>query len=36
MLTALLTLDGRLSLLFARVGIRIPGLSSFAICRKSA
>jgi SAM-dependent methyltransferase len=36
MVTALLTLDGMLSLFFARVGIRIPGLSSFAICRKSA
>jgi hypothetical protein len=31
-----LTLDGRISLALARVGIRIPGLSNFAICRKSA
>lgn len=35
-LAALLTLDGRVSLALARVGIRIPGLSNFAICRKSA
>lgn len=36
MVTTLLTLDGTLALFLARVGIRIPGLSSFAICRKSA
>jgi hypothetical protein len=35
-LAALLTLDGRVSLALSRVGIRIPGLSNFAICRKSA
>ena len=35
-LAALLTLDGRVSLALARVGIRIPGLSNFAICRKFA
>jgi SAM-dependent methyltransferase len=35
-LAAVLTLDGRLALSLARVGIRIPGLSNFAICRKSA
>jgi SAM-dependent methyltransferase len=33
---AVLTLDGRLALAFARAGIRLPGLSNFAICRKSA
>jgi SAM-dependent methyltransferase len=33
---ALLTLDGRIALLLARIGVRIPGLSNFAICRKSA
>jgi 2-polyprenyl-3-methyl-5-hydroxy-6-metoxy-1,4-benzoquinol methylase len=35
-LAALLELDGRFGLLLLRVGIRIPGLSTFAICRKSA
>ena len=35
-LAAVLTLDGRIALALARVGIRIPGLSNFAICRKSA
>lgn len=35
-LAAVLTLDGRLALSLARIGIRIPGLSNFAICRKSA
>jgi methyltransferase family protein len=35
-LASMLTLDGRVSLALARVGIRIPGLSNFAICRKSA
>jgi hypothetical protein len=35
-LAAVLTLDGRISLALARAGIRIPGLSNFAICRKSA
>lgn len=35
-LAALLTLDGRLALALTRIGIRIPGLSNFAICRKSA
>jgi methyltransferase family protein len=35
-LASVLTLDGRISLALVRVGIRIPGLSNFAICRKSA
>lgn len=35
-LAAVLTLDGRIALALARIGIRIPGLSNFAICRKSA
>jgi hypothetical protein len=35
-LAAMLTLDGRLGLFLVRVGVRIPGLSNFAICRKSA
>lgn len=35
-LAAMLTLDGRMSLALARIGIRIPGLSNFAVCRKSA
>jgi hypothetical protein len=35
-LASVLTLDGRISLALARAGIRIPGLSNFAICRKSA
>lgn len=35
-LAAVLTLDGRLAISLARIGIRIPGLSSFAICRKPA
>jgi hypothetical protein len=35
-LACVLTLDGRISLALARVGVRIPGLSNFAICRKSA
>jgi SAM-dependent methyltransferase len=35
-LAAILTFDGRLALHLARIGVRIPGLSNFAICRKSA
>jgi hypothetical protein len=35
-LAAMLTLDGRIALLLVRVGVSIPGLSNFAICRKSA
>jgi hypothetical protein len=35
-LAAVLTLDGRIAFALARIGIRIPGLSNFAICRKSA
>jgi methyltransferase family protein len=35
-IAAVLTVDGRLALSLARVGIRIPGLSNFAVCRKSA
>ena len=35
-LAAILALDGRLSLWLARLGIRLPGLSNFAICQKSA
>jgi len=35
-LAVLLTLDGRIALLLTRIGVRIPGLSNFAICRKSA
>jgi hypothetical protein len=35
-LASVLTLDGRISLALARLGIRIPGLSNFAVCRKSA
>jgi hypothetical protein len=34
--TALLTLDGRITTSLARAGLRVPGLSNFAICRKSA
>jgi trans-aconitate methyltransferase len=33
---ALLVADARLSIAFGRVGIRLPGLSKFAVCRKSA
>jgi hypothetical protein len=36
LLTTVLTLDGRLGSLLARAGIKMPGLSNFAICRKSA
>ena len=36
MMASLLTLDGRLSIALARAGLRIPGLSNFALCRKSA
>jgi hypothetical protein len=36
MVASLLTLDGRITLTLARFGIMIPGLSNFAICRKSA
>jgi hypothetical protein len=35
-LAAMLTLDGRLALWLVRIGVRIPGLSNFAVCRKSA
>lgn len=31
-----LTVDGRAGLLFSRLGLDLPGLSNFAICRKSA
>jgi uncharacterized UPF0146 family protein len=31
-----LTLDGRITISLARAGVRIPGLSNFALCRKSA
>ena len=36
MIASLLTLDGRLTIWLARAGLRIPGLSNFALCRKSA
>jgi hypothetical protein len=36
MIASLLTLDGRLTISLARAGLRIPGLSNFALCRKSA
>jgi hypothetical protein len=35
-LAAMLTFDGLVALLLVRIGVRIPGLSNFAICRKSA
>jgi hypothetical protein len=35
-LAALLTLDGLLGLWLARFGVGLPGLSNFAVCRKSA
>jgi hypothetical protein len=35
-LAAILTLDGGLGLSLSRIGLRLPGLSSFAICRASA
>ena len=35
-LARVLTLDGRFALSLARFGLRMPGLSNFAICRKSA
>ena len=35
-LEALLTLDGRLALSLGRLGVKLPGLSNFAVCRKSA
>lgn len=35
-LAALLELDGRLALMMLGFGIRVPGLSKFAVCRKSA
>lgn len=35
-LAALLTCDGWLAIALARSGLRVPGLSAFAICRKSA
>jgi SAM-dependent methyltransferase len=36
LVASLLTLDGRISMSLARAGVRIPGLSNFALCRKSA
>jgi len=36
LIASLLTLDGRISISLARAGLRIPGLSNFALCRKSA
>jgi hypothetical protein len=36
LVTSVLTLDGRLAIALARAGLRIPGLSNFAVCRKSA
>jgi hypothetical protein len=35
-LASMLVVDGRVALSLARLGIRLPGLSNFAICRKSA
>jgi len=35
-IASLLTLEGRLTISLARAGLRIPGLSNFALCRKSA
>jgi hypothetical protein len=35
-LSGLLVLEGRMALLLSRVGVDVPGLSAFAICRKSA
>ena len=35
-IAAALTLDGRIGLALRRVGVGLPGLSTFAICRKSA
>lgn len=35
-IAAVLALDARVSMLLSRVGIRVPGLSNFAVCRKSA
>jgi 2-polyprenyl-3-methyl-5-hydroxy-6-metoxy-1,4-benzoquinol methylase len=35
-LAALLAADGYLSIQLARLGLKLPGLSNFAICRKSA
>ncbi len=35
-LAAILTADGRLSFWLSRLGLKVPGLSNFAICRKSA
>ena len=34
-LASILALDGRIASYLARLGLRIPGLSNFAICRKS-
>src|SRR5262245_42142426 len=36
LIASLLTLDGRLTIALARAGLKIPGLSNFAVCRKSA
>jgi SAM-dependent methyltransferase len=36
LVASLLTLDGRISISLARAGLKIPGLSNFALCRKSA
>jgi hypothetical protein len=36
LLTAVLAADGRISLTLARMRFAIPGLSAFAVCRKSA
>jgi len=35
-LSGLLVLEGRVALLLSRIGVDVPGLSAFAICRKSA
>lgn len=35
-LTTWLTLDGRIGLACSRLGLALPGLSNFAVCRKSA
>jgi SAM-dependent methyltransferase len=36
LIASLLTLEGRLTISLARAGLKIPGLSNFALCRKSA
>jgi hypothetical protein len=35
-IAAVLVVDARLTIAFSRAGIRLPGLSEFAVCRKSA